>query len=555
MISVTCAKCGLTILVPPTVQGRWGVCFGCGSRIMVSGGHGESPQLTLDFTAGRRISDRYVIEAPIGKGGMGVVYRARDTLMNERVALKFLHPHILSSEKGMQLFVQEAQIARRLRHENVVAVHDVSATPEGIMYISMEFLHGHSLRAFLRACRANRRLVDVRLVVSFAAQILAALEYAHRTVIHRDLKPENVMLLVGERVKVLDFGLAKAFDIEPPQAEGKPTRVVGTEAYAAPEQIRHHDVDLRADLYAVGLILREMLTLRTPIEEQVEIESLRKDVAPSIIAVVQKAIQEPREDRWQSAGDFRRQLMQAFTEAYRQAVHAQAQAAAGRAVSTEGMVLIEGGSFVMGNSSVPDEAPEFEYYVEPFYIDIYPVTNRQYGEFLKATGRPAPKFWGQPQFSGPDQPVIGVTWDDAMAYANWAGKQLPTEAQWEFAARGRENRKYPWGNKEPDTNIANYGDFLNIPSLVKMHDEGRTPEGVCDLAGNVYEWTAERFLPYDPEKRKDAEQHGPPLRTVRGGSWHSPPHELRCSFRKGLFPESQLTTVGFRCVLPVNRSS
>ena len=531
------------------------MCFGCGARLLVPSENGEAGEITLDFEPGRRIADRYVIEAPIGKGGMGVVYRARDVLMDERVALKFLHPGILQSQKGMRLFVQEAQIARRLRHENIVAVHDVSSTPEGIMYLSMEFLHGSSLRAFLRHCREQRRLVDVRLAVNFTAQILAALDYAHKTVVHRDMKPENVMILPGERVKVLDFGLAKVLDeeVEPIEGEQKPSRVIGTEAYAAPEQLRHLGVDLRADLFAVGLLLREILILRTPIEEQVEIQRVRGDVAPSIIDIVQKAIQPPKEDRWQSAADFRSRLLAAFDASYRQAAIAQIKTGSQRDVSTEGMVFLEGGNFVMGNASVPDEAPEFEYHVEPFYIDLYPVTNRKFANYLKETGNPAPKFWGLPQYVGPDQPVIGVTWSEAAAYAAWAGKQLPTEAQWEFAARGRENRRYPWGNTEPDANRANYGDHLNMPSLVSMHDEGRTPDSICDLAGNVYEWTSDFFLPYDPVKRQAASDHGPPLRAIRGGSWRSPATELRCAFRKGLFAESQLTTMGFRCVLPVKR--
>jgi formylglycine-generating enzyme required for sulfatase activity len=205
----------------------------------------------------------------------------------------------------------------------------------------------------------------------------------------------------------------------------------------------------------------------------------------------------------------------------------------------------------MGCATVPEETPEFEAFVGPFYMDIHAVTRRQYAPFLEATGHPAPKFWTVPEFSSLDQPVVGVMWDDAQAYATWAGKQLPTEAQWEFAARGKANRKYPWGAQEPDANRVNYGDFLNMPSIVTMHEEGATPEGICDLAGNVYEWTADLFLPYDPVRREEEARKGPPRRVARGGSWHSPPGELRCSARKGLFPDSQLATVGFRCVLPL----
>lgn len=558
MIHVTCTQCGLTISVPPTVQGRWGVCFACGARLLVPHTANGDRELDLQFESGHRISDRYVIEAPIGKGGMGVVYRAQDTLMNERVALKFLDPRIVHTQKGVRLFIQEAQVARRLRHENVVAVHDVGATPEGILYISMEYLQGQSLRAYLRSCRNQRRLVDVRLAVTLTAQILAALDYAHRIVIHRDIKPENVMLLAGEHLKVLDFGLVKVVDEEclftDKGPDGKPTRMVGTEAYASPEQLRHADVDSRADLYAVGLIFREMLNLRTPLDDFVEVTAVRDDVAPSLLSVLQKAVQIPREDRWQTATEFRSRLLQAFDESYRAVLKPRVEVEPGREVSTDGMVFLEGGSFLMGNNSGPDEAPEFETTVDAFYIDAYPVTNRQFEEFLQATGQAPPKLWGIPDYRGPEQPVIGVTWAAAAAYAAWAGKSLPTEAQWEFAARGKENRKYPWGNQDPDAQKANYRDFLNMPSIVTMHEEGKTPDNVYDLSGNVYEWTADPFLPYDRARREAAAKTGPPKRAVRGGSWHSQADELRCSSRRGLFPESALPTVGFRCVLPVERA-
>jgi len=141
-----------------------------------------------------------------------------------------------------------------------------------------------------------------------------------------------------------------------------------------------------------------------------------------------------------------------------------------------------------------------------------------------------------------------------MAYAEWTGKQLPTEAQWEFAARGKDNRKYPWGNREPDPMLCNYGDMMSMPSIIGMHDEGRTPEGVHDLAGNVYEWTTDYFMPYQPGAAKPKDP-AIPRYAVRGGCWNSTPDELRCAFRKGLFPEERLNTVGFRLVLPAEEDS
>ena len=532
------------------------MCFGCGKALKVPDLSKLPHNLDLTFSLGDRISNRYVIEERLGQGGMGVVYRAHDSLVDEEVALKFMKPQLLSTQKGQMNFIQEAQIARRLRHENIVAVHDISWTSEGILYLSMEYLRGQSLRALLRKHRRERRLVEVRFSVSTIVEILAALEYAHRTVIHRDLKPENIIIMPGEHVKVLDFGLAKAIDEDmllTPPSEKDPTRIAGTFAYAAPEQKKHRAIDSRSDIYSVGLVFHELLTLRTPIDTPVTVTDVRNDVSPSLLSVLAQALSSEKEDRWPSAADFRAQLLQAFEQSYRHVTVTASAVLDGPTASTEDMVLLEGGSFLMGSNEVKEEAPEFEACVEPFYMDKYPVTVRQYKEFLEASGHPEPRFWRVAQFSGPNQPVIGVRWQDANAYAAWAGKQIPTEAQWEFAARGKQNRLFPCGNAEPDRTRCNFGDNLSMPSIVTMHQDGATAEGIYDLAGNVYEWTSDPFLPYEELRKEPAAQAQTPLRTVRGGCWNSKARDLRCTHRKGLFPESQLATVGFRCVLPARR--
>lgn len=550
MVEVVCAHCGLRILVPPSVQGRRGVCFNCGNPLLVPSAGVVEAHRNLTFARGDRISDRYVVGDRIGKGGMGVVYQAHDTLVDEPVALKFMNPEMLETERGRQLFIQEAQIARRLRHENIVAVHDVTWTNEGILYLSMELLSGQSLRQLLRKHRQDRRLLDVRLSVAYMRQVLAALEYAHRTVIHRDIKPENVFIMPGEHVKVLDFGLAKVIQevlMEQPASGAK--RVIGTLAYAAPEQRLNRPVDLRADIYAAGLVFQELLTLRTPLDDPIAVERARDDVSPSLLDVLKRAIKPEKEQRWQSAGEFRKALEHAFQESYgRQAVAVQALNGAGKGASTEGMVYLEGGNFLMGNDDFREEAPEAEVFVKPFWIDKYPVTVAQYTEFIAATGAPEPRFWRDPQFNGPDQPVVGVTWNEAMAYAEWAGKDLPTEAQWEFAARGKENRPYPWGSLPPGSTRANFGEYLGMSSIVTMHEDGATPDKVEDLAGNVYEWTKDPFLAYTVLRSKE-DQRDSPRRTVRGGCWASPPEELRCTARRGFFAETRINTIGFRCVL------
>ena len=553
MIQVTCAQCGLRILVPPTVQGRRGVCFGCGAHLDVPVRTDAPSPNEVRFAVGDRIADRYVIESELGRGGMGVVYKASDELISEEVALKFMNPRMLRTQRGQSLFIKEAQVARRLRHENIVAVHDVSTTAEGVLYLSMEYIKGASLRSVLRNQRRHRKLLDIRMGVDIVLQILAALEYAHKTVIHRDLKPENVMLLSGERAKVLDFGLALAIEDEPGPASPGPAvsnRVVGTLAYTAPEQRRHLQTDFRADLYTVGLMLQELLTLRTPLDEPISVMEARTDVAPSIIRTLDMALEEDRDRRWQSAREFREALEKAYSGSYRRTSISVFDSDGGIEVSTKNMVYLDGGNFLMGSNETREEAPEFEAYVEPFYIDTYPVTVEEYAAFTQATGYREPKFARNSEFSGERQPVTGVTWEDAQAYAAWVGKRLPAEKQWEFAARGRENRRFPWGHLEPDTTRCNFGDYLAMPSIVTMHEAGATPDGVFDMAGNVYEWTLDGFVAYNPGKNGGDNTGSPsPRRVVRGGSWHSLAGELRTSSRKGLFPETQLTTVGFRCAL------
>lgn len=551
MIRVTCGQCGLQVMAPEAVAGRRGTCFGCGAMVVVPTEHVAQSARDVVLEPGQRISDRYVISQPVGRGGMGTVYVAEDTLLDEQVALKFLHPHLLQTQRGVQLFIREAQVARRLRHDQIVATHDVGRTPEGILYLSMEMLPGHSLRKYLNKFRLDKQAMPVRLAVGLTNQILDALDYAHQYIVHRDLKPENVVIMPGEKLKVLDFGLAKAIDEEEVpgavQGSGSNRRIVGTEAYAAPEQKRHGEVDALADVYAVGVMLHEMLTLRSPREPFVEVEAVRTDVSPTIIAITEKARREHKHERWSSAAAFRTALMDAYSEAYTKVHSAKTASDREQQASTDGMVLLEGGAFLMGDNESPSSSPEFEAQVGAFYMDTYPVTVAQYRRYLEATDTPPPKFWGAPGFEGGDQPVAGVTWEEAAAYAHWEGKRLPTEAEWEFAARGRANRKYPWGHEAPDKNRANYGDYLSMPSFVNMHEEGATPEGICDLAGNVAEWTSDWFQTYSQQRRGDVPVE--PRRTVRGGAWDSRPEALRCTARQGVFPEAQLPTVGFRCVV------
>ena len=176
--------------------------------------------------------------------------------------------------------------------------------------------------------------------------------------------------------------------------------------------------------------------------------------------------------------------------------------------------------------------------VEDFLIGKYPVTVQEYGKFVD-DGGPKPEGWDS-QLLRPNCPVVRVTWFDAKAYCDWAGVRLPTEAEWERAARGAEWREYPWGNEEPDPGRANYKDTkLGRPSPVGLFPRGSTPDGIADLAGNVWEWVDDW---YDDSKES---------RVVRGGSFGNLPRDLRAADRYDLGPGERYDLIGFRCVREV----
>ena len=221
------------------------------------------------------------------------------------------------------------------------------------------------------------------------------------------------------------------------------------------------------------------------------------------------------------------------------------------------MVFIPAGEFVMGKDGEADHSPAHTVRLNAFYIDICEVTNYQYLEFCEATDRALPMFWGMEEFHcGPDFPhcpVVSVSWRDADAYAEWVGKRLPTEAEWEYAARGGlEGMDYPNGN-EISPKAANYYRHDAVELVDGTHSVGGYPPngyGLYDMAGNVNEWVADWYDPdYYAVSSADNPQ-GPEdgrFRVIRGGGWHSGPSCNRVFHRCGL-PRSWLDfNVGFRC--------
>ena len=215
------------------------------------------------------------------------------------------------------------------------------------------------------------------------------------------------------------------------------------------------------------------------------------------------------------------------------------------------MVLIPETEYQMGAKSRDhDEQPVHTVRLKPFLMDIHEVTIAQYKKFLDDTDFPEPDFW-HPELDKDNEPIVGVTWYEAAAYAAWTGKRLPTEAEWECAARGKtKDYIYPWGNT-PDIQKGNYSSFGIMPVMSFPPDE----TGLYDMAGNIWEWCADwydkRYYSLSPGKNPK----GPPMgvhKVLRGGAWYCTEQQVRTANRYYSLPDARSFHVGFRCVRTVN---
>lgn len=283
--------------------------------------HAAPANVTGYQLLGSVIEGKYRIDAKIGAGGMGSVYRAHRLMIGDDVAVKILHPEHVSQPDATERFRREAQAAARLKHPNAVSIYDFGVTNGGLVYLVMELVEGQSLREIIK----RQGPLTPSAAADVISQACAALDEAHRQqIVHRDLKPDNIVvkpMINGLRVKVLDFGIAKLRDL----TAGNLTQtgsVMGTPHYMSPEQCLGEELDSRSDLYSLGIVLYEMLAgvvpFNSPMSTAVVVQHVNQappplrainvSISPAVEAVVMRALAKQREERPQTAAVFAQEL-------------------------------------------------------------------------------------------------------------------------------------------------------------------------------------------------------------------------------------------------------
>jgi len=520
---------------------------------------------------------KYQIESFLGKGAFAEVYKAVDTMLKRTVALKVLKPALLADDEAFARFVQEAQTLANLVHPHIAWVWDLGEA-QGRYYIAMRYVDGKSLDKVI----AERGALAWDETLKITDQIAAALQFAHeKGLVHRDVKPQNIIVSESEGAVLTDFGLVKALHSS---GMSSTTSMIGTPAYIPPEIWEGEAASPASDQYALACVLVEMLTGKvlfdgtTPaimkkhlLEPPPLPEKLPEGAPAGVLEALRCALGKKPIERYENIPDFAAALKQPAVDRTVQSQEAPKKPASAPSRERENemaitlapgveiaFVRVPAGEFIMGsNDGDKDEKPQHEVHLEEYWMGKYPVTNAQYKAFVDASGHRAPGHWkkGEIPKGKENHPVIYVNWQDAIAFCSWASQasretiHLPSEAEWEKAARGTDGRKYPWGDQKPDKGLCNYGKLFSGTEPVNAHSPvGDSPYGCAAMAGNVWEWTSSIYKGYpyrSDDGREDPQAKG--SRVLRGGSWGYVDSGVRTSNRVGGVPGNWFDSFGFRC--------
>ncbi|MEQ8188480.1 MAG: SUMF1/EgtB/PvdO family nonheme iron enzyme [Candidatus Eremiobacterota bacterium] len=488
----------------------------------------------IDLSSDRIIDEGYILERRyeiidiIKKGGMGYVYLARDIRLGRECAVKEMLQHSSAGDKyAIRRFEEEALLLSRLRHSGLAVVLDYFLE-HGRYYLVMDYIKGKDGEAILK--EYSGKPIEEDRVVDWSLQILDILDYLHNQnppVVYRDLKPSNIMIRESDcRAILIDFGIARTVGT----GSNTTKTTIGTMGYCALEQLKGKP-EPRSDIYSLGITMHHMLTGVKPEGVNTEpVDKLNPSLSSNLVKVINKAIQLKLSSRFSSARDMADAIRS--SEKFEKLI----------ADDYPDMVFVPGGDSVIGSDKGEiNEAPEHSIHMKAFLIDRYPVTNIQFDKFVRETGA-AITHWRQHFRQGMENfPAVSVNWYEASMYAEWAGKRLPSEVEWEKAARGTDGRKYPWGDEWDNYSTGNLSTGNLSLSGVGAFPGRVSTYGVMDMVGTIYEWTSDWYYsypyrgPYEKGKTK----------VYRGGK-----NQLAtCSFRGFENPDYRSPLRGFRCAI------
>jgi serine/threonine-protein kinase len=562
------------------------------------------------YQKGEIVHGRYqILQAkPLGEGMYCDVYLANDQTFSKKVALKVFRKDHFSEQKLFDQyelqFGKEAILGNILSHDRLLKVYD-QFIDKGNPVLVMDYAPGGSLRDYL-GMGDNQRKTDVRLCIQVGMDVAEALGVLHAygpgPIIHRDIKPDNILLNVSQdRAYLADLGNSLTEDDRyKDKLDSIEKEHPGSPYYKSPEAKPGGILSPASDVYSLGVILFEMLTGKNYKESQntgKKAWAFRKDVPGWLNCLVARMLKVTPQARIQNGHAVAEKLRIGkrrfeFWQKWK-GISFWALGVALIGVLTWGairfspfpvpdsvpvmiidtgtveptlgigsskvseidgmeMVYVPAGIFTMGsNDGDSDEQPVHEVYLDGYWIDKFEVTNAQYTQCVVDGNcrKPLVKtYYSDSQYA--NHPVVYVDWNYAQDYCTWAGRRLPSEAEWEKAARGTGGRTYPWGETSPSTSLLNYSRNEGGTTAVGSYPSGLSPYGALDMAGNVWEWTGSLYeeYPYDAEDgREDMNASG--ARVLRGGSWRDIVRLVRSANRGWVSPDlTYVNRYGFRCV-------
>ena len=504
------------------------------------------------------LDGRFRLLERLGHGGFATIWKSLNRKRHEVVAIKVLYGEYADDRTRRERFFRGARQMATLRHPGVVQVFEEPLEDEGYFFFVMEYLPGGDFHQAVLQSRIPR---SDRLAV--IATVCAALQFAHeRGIIHRDIKPANIVLDQRHRPKLTDFDLVRAMDT----TGGTRTGALGTWVYAAPELMtRPQDAGAPADVYGLGMTaVFALYGADLPYDVVRDADGFVRalDASQAIKQVLQRAIHWDCKERYPTVSEFLQALRLAVSSCEEEQLERgdppePTQPTPFRDRFPDGslgpaMVWLPGGTFRMGQDDSPyeNEKPAHKVEVSGFSIGQYLVTFVDYDRFCKATRRRKPSDW---EWGRATRPVIGVSWEDAVAYCEWLSKQtgahyrLPTEAEWEYGCRASSEAEYCFGNDEKQL-----GDhawyWKNAGGKTHPVGEKRANTwGLHDMHGNVWEWVRDWYGAYS--KKSKGNPSGPETgsyRVLRSGSWMDGAGDCRSAYRSRRGPGIRFVAVGFR---------